>query len=110
MSWLGKLFGTEKVINKGVDMLDNAFYTDQEKAEAHIRLLKAYEPFKLAQRFLALIVVPPWALGWFICFALSFTDIDLTYPIQILEGKLGIAALTILGFYFMGGTLNTLRK
>jgi len=110
MSWLGKLFGTEKVINKGVDMLDNAFYTDQEKAEGHIRLLKAYEPFKLAQRFLALIVVPPWALGWFICFTLSFTGIDLTYPIQILEGKLGMAALTILGFYFAGGTINSIRK
>jgi len=110
MSWLGKLFGTEKVINKGTDMLDKAFYTDQEKAEGHIRLLKAYEPFKLAQRFLALIVVPPWALGWFICFILSFTEMDLTYPMKILEGKLGIAALTILGFYFAGGAINSLRK
>jgi hypothetical protein len=110
LSWLGKLFGTEKVINTGVDMLDNAFYTEQEKAEGHIRLLKAYEPFKLAQRFLALIVVPPWVLGQFACFLLSFTDIDLTNAVEILDGKLGMAALTILAFYFAGGAINSLKK
>jgi len=110
MGFFAKLFGTDKVVDAGTKMLDNAFYTDQERAEGHIRLLKAYEPFKLAQRFLALIVVPPWAFGWLICFILSFTDIDLTYPMQILEGKLGIAALTILGFYFAGGTINSLKK
>ena len=110
MGFLSKLFGTEKAIDAGAKLLDNAFYTDQEKAAGHVRLLKAYEPFKLAQRFLALLVVPPWALGWFVCFVLSFTDIDLTYPMEILEGKLGLAALTILGFYFAGGTINSLRK
>ena len=110
MSWFGKLFGTEKVINKGVDMLDNAFYTDQEKAQAHIQLLKAYEPFKLAQRLLAAIVVPPWVLGQILCFGLGFTDIDTSKATEVLDGKLGMAALTILGFYFMGGTLNTLKK
>ena len=109
MSWLGKLFGTEKVINKGVDMLDNAFYTDQEKAQAHIQLLKAYEPFKLAQRLLAAIVVPPWVLGHIICFSFG-SQYDLSFQQEVLDGKLGMAAMTILAFYFMGGTLNTLRK
>lgn len=110
MSLLGKLFGSSEVMKKGTDMLDNAFYTEQEKAAGHIRLLQAYEAFKVAQRFLAVIVVPPWVLGWFTCFVCSFFDVDLTQPIAILEGKLGLAALTILGFYFAGGALNSLRK
>ena len=70
MGILSSLFGSGKVIDKGTDMLDNAFYTDQEKAEGHIRLLSAYEPFKLAQRLLAMIIVPPWVFANLICFAI----------------------------------------
>ena len=110
MSFIDKLFGSSKVIEAGTIALDKAFYTNQEKAEGHVRLLGAYEAFKVAQRFLAMIVVPPWVLGWFICFICSFFDMDITKPIEILEGKLGLAALTILGFYFAGGALNSLRK
>ena len=110
MSLLGKLFGSSEVMKKGTEILDNAFYTDQEKAAGHIRLLQAYEAFKVAQRFLAIIVVPPWVLGWFICFICSFFEVDLTQPIAILEGKLGLAALTILGFYFCGGLVESAQR
>jgi hypothetical protein len=49
----GNLFGTKEVIDGGISLIDNAFYTDQEKANMKIKLLKAYEPFKIAQRYLA---------------------------------------------------------
>jgi hypothetical protein len=107
---ISKLFGSSKVIESGTKMLDNAFYTDQEKAAGHIRLLGAYEAFKVAQRFLAMVVVPPWVLGLFVCFVASFFGVDIEKPMAILEGKLGYSALTILGFYFAGGTINSLRK
>lgn len=64
MFGLGKLFGSENVINKAVDGIyngvDSIVYTDQEKAERHERLLKLYEPFKLAQRYLMMLVSLPF--------------------------------------------------
>lgn len=112
MSLLDTLFGSSKVVEKGTDMLDNAFYTDQEKAEGHIKLLSAYEPFKLAQRLLAMIVVPPWVLANFICFAIWLInpEYNIEPAMSILNEKLGIAAIAIVAFYFSGGMLNSLRK
>lgn len=112
MGIIGKLFGSSEVIEKGADMLEKSFYTDQEKAEGHIRLLGAYEAFKLAQRLIAMYVIPAWVLGCLICFGLSFfmTREELSLPLEILEGKLGTSALIIIGFYFAGGTINSIRK
>jgi len=112
MSLLDTLFGSSKVIEKGTDMLDNAFYTDQEKAAGHIKLLGAYEPFKLSQRLLALSIVPMWALCHFICFGIWLVnpEYNLDAALLILNGKIGIASSIIVGFYFGGGMLNSLRK
>ena len=44
------------VVDKGVEMLDDAFHTEQEKAGFKATLLKLYEPYKLIQRWLALTV------------------------------------------------------
>ena len=33
MGILGKLFGSDKVIDAGISGIDKAFYTDEEKAE-----------------------------------------------------------------------------
>ncbi|WP_330926305.1 hypothetical protein [Candidatus Sororendozoicomonas aggregata] len=71
MSFFGKLFGSESVIKKAAEGVYNgvnyAFHTDQEKAEHFLKLLKAYEPFKLAQRFLALIIAVPFVVIWTLC-------------------------------------------
>lgn len=112
MGLISKLFGSSRVVEKGTDMLDNAFYTDQEKAEGHIRLLSAYEPFKIAQRLLALIVVPPWVLANLICFCIWLVnpDYNIEPAMNILNEKLGLAAIAIVSFYFGGGLLNSLKK
>lgn len=71
MSFFGKIFGSQSVIKKAAEGIyngvDYAFHTDQEKAEHFLKLLKAYEPFKLAQRFLALIIGIPFVLVWVLC-------------------------------------------
>ncbi len=112
MGLLSTLFGSGKVIEKGTDMLDHAFYTNQEKAEGHIRFLKAYEPFKLTQRLLALSIVPLWSLCYFVCFVIWLVkpEYDLSAAMAILDGRIGMAALLILGFYFAGGAINSLKK
>jgi hypothetical protein len=57
-----KLFGSTQVIDAGIAAGDALFFTNEEKAEWKLRLLKAYEPFKIAQRWLALLMTTPFML------------------------------------------------
>ena len=52
MGWTD-LLGGSKVIDKGFDLIDNAFHTDQERASEKIKLLETMTAFKIAQRLLA---------------------------------------------------------
>lgn len=124
---------TDAVINTG----DKLFYTEEERAEMKAdyvkqlpTILKAYEPFKIAQRVLAL---------WFsFLFGISFLtglgmiifnaikkynsllegipnekiillDIE---PLLSLIGafSLGIIMLAIIGWYFGGGFIESLKS
>ena len=107
MNILGKLFGSEKVISGVVDGIDKVFYTDEEKAENFRLMLKLYEPFKIAQRFLALTFGVPYSLAWFITFGASFV-VDVSAQLTLLSGTMGQIVLAIVAFYFLGGTLTAL--
>ena len=65
------LFSSPSVIKKAADGIyngvDAAIYTDQEKAAGFMGMLKGYEPFKIAQRLLMLVVTIPYVLIWFLC-------------------------------------------
>ena len=125
MSFFGKLFGSESVIKKAAEGVYNgvnyAFHTDQEKAEHFLKLLKAYEPFKLAQRFIALIIAVPFVVVWTLC-ALMIVVSALMEPClseavcrssAVLESArlladwnnetLGEPLSVVLFFYFCGG-------
>jgi len=110
MGLLGKIFGSDKVISKGLDLADNAFYTDQEKGAAHMKLLELYEPFKVIQRYLALIFSIPFALlhfGMYSFRAYNWENDILQAAIKLIQGdmneSLGLIVLTMIGFYFAGG-------
>jgi hypothetical protein len=117
MGWFSKLIGTEKVIDAGMNGIDKAFYTDEEKAEDKLRrmqmktaLLKAYEPFKVAQRLLALIFSIPYVIAWFsLLIASFFMDVDKQFKFLI-ESDMALAVLIILGFYFLGGASESIFK
>ena len=124
---------TDAVINTG----DKLFYTDEEKAEDRIKqreffptLLKAYHPFKIAQRVLAIWFSGLYGLAFIIGLAVSAFNMISTYrqtlagimkeeivtisldPLFALVGafSLGIIMLTIIGFYFAGGAINSMHK
>jgi len=109
MNILGKLFGSDKAMSGIYDGLDALVYTPEEKAKNFQKLLKLYEPFKIAQRFLALIFGIPYALAWFVTFCLSF-KFDITFQLQLLSGTMGNIVLAIIAFYFLGGTMSGLKK
>ena len=116
MSIWSKLLGSDDVIKGGMAAIDKAIYTKEEIADnantgvkLKAMLLKSYEPFKLAQRILMLIVVPPYMLAWLITWALSFT-LDTTHQEALLSGDIGKLVIIIGGFYFGGGTIESLSK
>lgn len=109
MGIISKLFGSDKVISAGINGIDAIVYTEEERAENKLALLKAYEPFKIAQRFLALIFGVPYALGWVITFLASFW-IEVDAQLELLSGDMGLANAMILGFYFGGGAAESIFK
>lgn len=123
---LGKIFGTDKVIDKAGDMIDKAFYTDQEKADdskemskfkanQKLELLKAYQPFKLAQRVLAfgftfvfLFIMMNGVLGsLYGVIAMDNVKAAMNFANEMWLGQIMI---TIIGFYFGGGFLESKNK
>ncbi len=122
-SLLSDLFKSEGVVKKAVDGVyngvDKVIFTDEEKAEYFLRLLEAYHPFKLAQRFLALLFVVPYVLSFLVAFftfvfglflrSSHITDVSLEI-LEFTNNYLGVPVSVIVAFYFAGGALNSLRR
>ena len=108
MGILSKIFGSEKIINGASKGLDKVFFTKEEKAELHIRLLKAYEPFKILQRYLALIVSVPFVITHLISIYFVFID-DIEKALKIAEfntNGLGYAFGAVITLYLGGGLIE----
>lgn len=128
MSIWQTLFSSGKTIEKVGDGIyngiDKAFYTDEEKAldnqkliKIKMDMLKAYEPFKIAQRLLALVTAIPFVLihllitvTYILCIVLMEPGDGLTYILTELKALAGVNNSTlgeVVGylfiFYFLGG-------
>ena len=110
---LAKIFGAGDVIQSGVDLIDSLHTSTEEeiqaKSKAKTDLLTAYAPFKIAQRYLALMFTFTYLLAFFICLIMVlsadvFTKADV---INLLgEFYIGEIMLTIVAFYFAGGAIE----
>jgi hypothetical protein len=122
----GKIFGSDKVINSATDLIDKAFYTEQEKAEDNqklqeqktknkIDLLDAYAPFKVTQRVIAISFS---AVFLFIMINGVFGSLYGVVPMENVKNALSFAndmGLTeaiwiIVTFYFGGGLVESIKK
>lgn len=125
MSILSRLFGSDKVIDAGIKGIDKAFYTKEERAEDEIKkinarllFLKAYEPFKVAQRFLALVLAIPFVsihvittIAWLTSLfvfrenieAYEFVVAQIAEVANTNNLTLGEPLLWVVVFYFAGG-------
>lgn len=104
---ISKIFGSDSVIGNSMKAIDKVFYTDEEKAENKANLLKLYEPFKLAQRLLALTFAIPFVLVFliaaigFYCFGANKEDAMTIMQWNV--DTLGEPVFWIMVFYFAGG-------
>lgn len=117
-----KLFGADKVIDAGIRAGDALFYTDEEKSEWHLRLLKAYEPFKIAQRWLAIILTTPFVglhtlaglqlliMGWLPGPLQKSVHESALVLMEHNNDTLGVPVAIVLGFYFGGGMIESYTR
>lgn len=117
-SFWAKLFGGADLVDRVANGVDSVVFTDQERATHYLEVLKNIEPFKLAQRWLAVIVIVPYVLVWVLCSILfafgAFSETEQAQRfIQVSDmlaarnnDQLGFPVALILGFYFAGGALE----
>ena len=117
-----KLFGTQAVVDAGIKAGDALFFTDEERSEWRLRLLKAYEPFKIAQRWLALILTTPFValhslagiqllvMGWLPGALQKSVHESALVLMEHNNETLGLPVAIVLGFYFGGGMLESYNK
>ena len=116
------IFGSGDIIEKGVDLIDEAFYTDSEKAEDNkemikykaenkIRLLEAYAPFKIAQRYIAIVFLFCFTISFFGILIMTGLEIDTAKYLKVIDAfNIEWIMFTIVSFYFGGGFMESLNK
>lgn len=132
MGWFSKLFGTDKavqgVLDTGKQLLDDAFYTDQERADgksqsaAEVRTmivewLKNTQGQNLSRRLIALSVTFVWLMQYVVTWLASITAVwqdtevaakltEVARLTQTQADSMSGAVLLILGFYFAAPKLG----
>lgn len=113
---LMKMFGSGDVVKQGLSLIDDIHTSTEEevaaKSKAKTDLLAAYAPFKLAQRYLALM----FTFTFLVCFAITMGmtlagkgDVSAVKDV-LSEFWIGEIMLVIVGFYFGGGLAESVRK
>jgi len=119
MGIFGKLLGSKKVVDSAISGMDKLVFTTEEKADYMLDFLKAYEPFKVAQRLIALIVLIPYLFIFLVSAMVmlygGLTDTQTATDVAKELMKFNVDTLnwiviTIVGFYFMGGTINSFKS
>lgn len=113
---LGKILGSGDVVEKGMALIDSMHTSTEEeiaaKSKAKTDLLAAYQPFKLAQRYIALM----FTFTFISCFVLTMGmtlagkgDIE---SVKAILGDfwIGEIMLLIVGFYFGGGLAESIQQ
>ena len=81
---------------------------ERVKAQAKIDTMTAYQPFKVAQRYLALMFTATFLSSFFLVLVMTLMgQTNIPEVKQVIDDfYLGEAMLTILAFYFGGGMIE----
>ena len=112
---LGKILGSGDVISQGMKLIDDMHTSDEEaiaaRSKARIDLMTAYAPFKIAQRFLALMFGATFLGSYVLVLGMTITgrgDPDAVTKVMD-QFTINYAMLIILGFYFGGGVVESIK-
>lgn len=133
LGFLGKLFGSEKAIEKGIETvssgIDKLFYTDEERAEDGrkersearamiIGWMQATSGQNLARRLLALVITSVWLLMYVVSAVLDVCVVwmtDYADKLTVSANAIGERAMQmngammlIIGFYFAAPHLSSI--
>lgn len=109
---LSKIFNPDKLTDAIINSGDALVFTDEEQAKMKLEMLKAFQPFKLAQRLLAFMFAVNFIIAFWVGVVLFFwypTYFDGFLKI-IATFNLGWIMMAMVSFYFGGGLLNSLPK
>jgi len=111
MSIFQKLLGSDDIVSKGIDLIDSFHTSETESIEAKTKaktdLLESYAPFKVAQRYLALIFGFTFIGSYILVLVLFFLGKDIAEVQEIFNVfKIDYIMLTIVAFYFGGGAFE----
>ena len=112
---LGKILGSDSVISQGMKLIDDMHTSTEEeiaaKSKAKIDLMGAYAPFKIAQRYLALMFGATFLGSYVIVLSMTISgqgDPDAVTNVME-QFSINYAMLIILGFYFGGGVIDSVK-
>tara|TARA_R110000824_G_scaffold132271_10_gene294684 strand:+ start:314 stop:706 length:393 start_codon:yes stop_codon:yes gene_type:complete len=113
---VGSILGNDKVMSKGMDIIDDVFKSDSEKdresrTEAKVTLMKSYEPFKVAQRWIALMFTVNFILVFWVSVVMWALDKDMAGFLELVVAfNMGWIMFAIVTFYFGGGMSESIGK
>lgn len=112
---LAKIFGSGEVIKQSLDLIDDIHVSETEavetRAKAKADLLSAYAPFKIAQRYLAIMFGVTFLASYVLVLAMTISGYGDTEAITAVMDQFSIdfSMLLILGFYFGGGVIDSVK-
>ena len=116
MGILANILGLGDTIKAGFDLIDDMHTSDEEaiaaKADAKVKIMNSYAPFKLAQRYIALLFTGTFLSSFVLVLMMTLfgeTNIDSVRGV-IAEFWIGQIMLLITTFYFGGGLAESIRS
>jgi len=112
MGILSTILGSGDVIKQGFNLIDDIHTSDEEeiaaKSKAKTDLLTAYAPFKIAQRYLAVMFSGTFLFSFFLVLGMTLAGEGNPEDVSgiLNEFYLGEIMLTIILFYFGGGAFE----
>lgn len=111
MEILKRLLGSGDTIEKGFELIDSLHTSDEEEIRAKSRaktdLLSAYQPFKVAQRYLAIIFATTFVASYIMVLILYFNNHSTVEVTTIIEAfNIDWIMTSIVLFYFGGGAFE----
>jgi len=109
---ISKILGSDRVIEKGLDLIDGMHTSTEEeiaaKTKAKIDIMNAYAPFKIAQRYLALMFGLTFLLTYVVVIVMTLSGHgDPKAVTEVMEQfSINYCTLVILSFYFGSGAVE----